>query len=75
MARNGVFLSIKSGRKSTRLPPFFYFCPRFGFFGVVFLADFEDDGGGVFNSVRNPASKLTPGNFRFNDFPMWFECG
>jgi hypothetical protein len=40
-----------------------------------FLADFEDGGGAVFNIFRKPASKLTPGNFRFNDLPMWFECG
>jgi hypothetical protein len=34
------------------------------------LADFDDGGGGVFNIFRNPSSKLTPGNFRFNDLPM-----
>jgi hypothetical protein len=37
--------------------------------------DFADGGGAVFNIFRKPASKLTPGNFRFSDLPMWFECG
>jgi hypothetical protein len=51
----------------------FYFF-RFGLL-ASFLAVFEDGGGAVFNIFRNPSSKLTPGNFRFNDLPMRFECG
>src|ERR1017187_1791221 len=37
------------------------------------LADFEDGGGGVASIFRNPSSKLTPGNFRFNDLPINFR--
>jgi hypothetical protein len=41
---------------------------RFAFMVAAFLADFEHGGGGECSIFRNPSSKLTPGNFRFNDF-------
>jgi hypothetical protein len=44
---------------------------RFGLMAAR-LADFEDGGGGVASIFRNPSSKLTPGNFRFNDLPINF---
>jgi hypothetical protein len=53
--------------KSICLPSFYFF--RFGLLAAR-LADFDDGGGGVASIFRNPSSKLTPGNFRFNDLPI-----
>jgi hypothetical protein len=49
---------------------FSYFFARFGFLEAASLEDFADGGGGVASILRNPASKLMPGNFRFNDLPI-----
>jgi len=42
---------------------------RFGFLDAI-LEDLADGGGGVASILRNPASKLMPGNLRFNDLPI-----